>query len=96
MSISGQGPEHWREERQRYAVLQLMYERTGARCEVALTGPEIGAALGLTFEDLFRLTYWLEDRGYIIHLGTGPRTCLSPKGIRYIEELAGHRRTIRE
>lgn len=85
----------WRREQARYRVLEWVYERTGVNCDVAVTGTEIGAALGLPYEDLYRVIHFLEDRGYLNYRGAGPRVCITPKGIRYLEVDAQNRRSIR-
>ena len=85
----------WDEERLRYAVLSTIYERAGASCEQTVTGTDIGAALNLRFEDLFRVVHFLEFHGFLKYLDAGPRVCITDKGLRYVEELAGRRRSIR-
>lgn len=86
----------WSEERLRYNVLSTIYERTGASCETTITGTEVGALLQLKYEDLFRVIHFLEFNGYLKYLDSGPRVCITFKGLRYIEELAGRRRSLRE
>jgi DNA-binding IclR family transcriptional regulator len=88
--------QEWREEQLRYAVLKYVYERAGQHCEVVVKGSEIGAALDLRYENLFRITHFLERRGYLAYLGEGPRVCITFQGIEYMEVLAGRRRSIRD
>ena len=90
------GENAWDEERLRYEVLSTIYELAGAVCQRAVTGTQIGAALDLRYEDLFRAIQYLEQRGFVKHLDSGPRVCITPKGLRYVEELAGRRRSLRE
>ena len=85
----------WGEERLRYKVLSTVYDRAGASCERTVTGTEIGSILDLRYEDMFRVIHFLESHGYLKYLDAGPRVCLTPNGLRYIEELAGRRRSIR-
>jgi hypothetical protein len=90
-----QMPREWGEERLRYRILKTVYDRAGAQCEKTVTGSEIGAALDLRYEDLFRVVHFLEHNGYLIYLGAGPRVCISGKGIGYIEKAAARRRSVR-
>jgi hypothetical protein len=85
----------WQEERLRYEVLRFVYDHAGASCMHEVTGSQIGAALQLNYEELYRIVHFLENRGYLRYLGAGPRVCLSDDGIRYLEELAVRRRTVR-
>lgn len=88
--------KEWQEEQLRYQVLHYVYEHAGQHCDVVVKGSEIGTALNLRYEELFRITHFLETRGYLAYLGAGPRVCLTAKGIEYMELLAGRRRTIRD
>ena len=85
----------WTEEQMRYKVLDAVYGRAGAQCDREVTGTEIGAQLDLRYEDLFRLIHFLEYHGYLLYLGAGPRVCVTRKGVEYIEEVAGRRRSVR-
>ena len=90
------GDNEWDEERLRYEVLSTVYELSGAVCQRAVTGSQIGAALGLRYEDLFRAIQYLEQYGFLKYMDSGARMCITPKGLRYVEELAGRRRSLRE
>jgi predicted transcriptional regulator len=93
---NGTVPRHeWRREQLRYSVLELVFQRTGSNCELSVTGSEIGAALELPYEELYRVVHYLENRGFLNYRGAGPRVCITTKGIRYLEELSGRRRSIR-
>jgi hypothetical protein len=96
MPTSPSEQSEWREEALRYQVLRAVYDRAGAKCHTVVTGSQIGATLGLTFDDLFRLTYWLDVNEYITCIDLDSRICITEKGIQYMEHLAGRRRTIRE
>lgn len=85
----------WGEEQLRYRILCAVYERVDGRCEQPVTGTAIGAALNLHYEDLFRVVRDLERKGYLLDLGAGAHLCITSKGMRYIEEGAGRRRSIR-
>jgi DNA-binding IclR family transcriptional regulator len=85
----------WGEEKLRFRVLRAVYERAGHDCGHPITGSEIGAALHLRFEDLFRVVHFLEYHGYLQYLGAGPRVCITPKGLHYIDEGANRRQTVR-
>lgn len=85
----------WRREQLRYRVLEWVYEHTGADCSVAVTGTQVGAALMLSYEELYRVIHFLEDRGYLNYRGAGPRVCITERGIRYLQVEARNRRSIR-
>jgi hypothetical protein len=85
----------WSEEQLRYRVLRWVYERAGGTCTTCVTGEEIGSSLGLCYEDLFRVVYFLESRHFLFRMDAGFRLCVTPKGIRYIERVAGRRRSLR-
>lgn len=85
----------WGEERLRYDVLRFIYEHAGASCQQEVTGAQIGAALHLAYEDLYRVIHYLETRGYLDYRGAGPKVCLTETGFSYLSEIAGRRRTVR-
>lgn len=84
-----------REEKLRYSILSFVYQRAGANCEVAVTGPEIGAELQLGLESLYSAITFLNRAGYLAEGGVGPRVCITPKGVEYMEVLAGRRKSVR-
>lgn len=84
-----------RREQLRYQVLQWVYEHAGATCSIPVTGSQIGAALHIPYEELYRVIHYLDDRGYLGYLSAGPTVCITVKGIRYLEHEARNRRTIR-
>lgn len=94
-SRPGIRPE-WGEQRLRYSILRAVYDRTEGRVDRPVTGSEIGAMLNLRYEDLYRVVHFLEYNGYLAYLGSGPRVSITDQGVRYIEDLADRRRTIRE
>jgi predicted transcriptional regulator len=85
----------WSEERLRYTVLRSIYERVGADCAATTTATQIGAELSIGYEELFRTISALVQHGYLFEVAEGPRVCITPRGIRYIEKAAGRRMTIR-
>jgi hypothetical protein len=85
----------WNEEQLRYQVLRAVYDKGGARCERTVTGTTIGADLDLRYEDLFRVIHFLEFNGFLNYLGAGPRVCITQKGIHYVDEAAGRRKSLR-
>jgi hypothetical protein len=85
----------WGEEQLRYLILRAVYDRVGRRCDRPVSGTEIGTVLDLRYEELFRVVAFLEQHGYLDHLGESPHVCITPRGIHYIEEVAGRRRSIR-
>ncbi len=88
-------PAEWSEEQLRYRVLRAVYDKGGARCERTVTGTTIGADLDLRYEDLFRVIHFLEFNGFLDYLGAGPRVCITPKGVHYVAEAAGRRKSLR-
>ena len=95
MQAMQQEPFDWREERLRYQVLRFIYDTVGAECEGTVGGAQIGSALALGFEEVFRIATWLDDHGYVHHLGGGARVCLTPKGVGYVV-TEGQRRSLRD
>jgi len=85
----------WNEEQLRYRILRTIFERAGTQCDVGVSVNEIGTELDLRFEDLFRSLSFLDERGYLTHLAAEARVCLAEKGVRYIQEGAGRRRSLR-
>jgi hypothetical protein len=94
-SIEPHRPPEWGEERLRYSILETVYNQAGGHCDKVVTGAEVGAVLDLRYEDLFRGIHFLEHHGYLTYLGSGPRVCITEKGVRYVEELAVRRRSVR-
>jgi hypothetical protein len=95
MSSSQQEPFDWREERLRYQVLRFVYDTVGPECEAIVNGAQIGTALALGFDELLRVVLWLDGHGYVHQLSGGSRLCLTPKGVAYLEESGGRRRSLR-
>jgi predicted transcriptional regulator len=93
--ISERDRPDWGQEQLRYRILERIYESSGAQCENPISGTQIGSSLDLRYEELFRTIHFLEHNGYLDYLDVGPRVCITRKGIRYIEEHAGRRRSIR-
>lgn len=85
----------WHEERLRYQVLRFIFDRVGSRCDVVLTGPQIGGALALGPADVLRIVAWLDEHGYVHHFGDRPSVCLTPQGVAYLESSARRRRSLR-
>jgi hypothetical protein len=88
-------PPEWSEERLRYRILRTIYDRTGADCVTSMTATEIGTYLSVGYEDLFRVIHFLAEHQFLFPIAEGPRVCITPKGIRYIEKAAGRRMTLR-
>jgi hypothetical protein len=89
-------PPIWEEERLRYEILSFVHQHSGESCSEEVSGAQIGAALHLPYEDLYRVVHFLENQGYLVYLGAGPRVCLSEKGARYLRQNARRRRTVRD
>ena len=88
-------PPAWNEEQLRYRVLGAAHRHTGGDCTRSVVGAALGADLDVPYEELHRVLSCLEEHGYLFHIGPGPRLCITPKGIRYIERAAGRRRSLR-
>jgi DNA-binding IclR family transcriptional regulator len=95
MAVTPTVPIDWRDERLRYQVLRLVYDRVGPDCLAVLTGTEIGAALALNEEDVLRVVEWLAEHGYVRHYGSRPNVCLTERGIEYLESAARRRQSLR-
>ncbi len=85
----------WSEERLRYTVLRSIYKRVGTDCAATTTATQVGAELSIGYEELFRTLSALVHHGYLFEVAEGPRVCITPRGIRYIEKAAGRRMTVR-
>ena len=95
MTFEKTTPPEWSEERLRYRILREIYESTGANCVRTMTACEIGTNLSIAYEDLYRVVNYLAEHEFLFAVGEGPRVCITPRGIRYIEKAAGRRSTIR-
>jgi hypothetical protein len=87
--------DQWEEEKLRYRTLRAIYDRTMGRFDQVVTGPELKRFLDVKYEDLFRVVHFLEHHAFLRYLGAGPRVSLTEKGLHYIEEEAGKRRSLR-
>lgn len=85
-----------RRERQRYEILEGVYQRTGENCETPVSGLQVGQERGLRREETFRCVQHLAQRGYLFYVGAGPRVCITPRGIRYLNQESGRRRSVRD
>lgn len=85
-----------RREQDRYRVLRAVHARTGADCTLTISGLEVGEALGLSREEIFRAVQFLAQRGLLHYVGAGPRVCITPKGVEYLAVRAGRRRSVRD
>lgn len=88
-------PPDWQQERLNFEVLSWVYERTGAQCTAQVAVSEIGFALDLPYEELYRSIEFLRSRGYLTESVPSTRLCITRRGISYLELLAGRRRSIR-
>jgi DNA-binding IclR family transcriptional regulator len=88
-------PSTWSEERLRYRVLRLIYERSDGSYARSVTATEVGTELDLAYEDVFRVMDYLAERGYLFRLDDDSRVCITPRGMRYVEQTAGRRQTVR-
>jgi hypothetical protein len=88
-------PTRERRERQRYRILQGVYERAGMDRVAPVSGLEVGEEAGLSREDTFRNVLYLAQRGLLDYVGAGPRVCITPEGVDHLQRV-GRRRSIRE
>ncbi len=94
-SLANMDRPEWVEERLRYRVLRAVYEHAGGAYGRIVSGLLLEAELPVTNEELLRVVSFLDDHGYVVSASDAFRICITPEGIRYIESLAGRRRSIR-
>jgi|GEM_PF-1757522 len=94
-TLSTTPPAEWSEERLRYKILRAVYEHVGSDTRKSTTATEVGTDLAMGYEELFRTFSFLVNHHFLHCVGEGPRVCITPEGIRYIEEAAGRRMTVR-
>ena len=95
--VTEQPQEHaeWVEDQLRYRVLLSVYERAGAHCATSVLAEQVESDVNLPGDTLSDELALLEEWKYLFTVGPGPRICITPKGIRYIEQSAGRRKSLR-
>lgn len=92
----GRDPEVEQRERLRYRILRGVYERGWAAAEQPVRALEVGLALGLSREELFRTVLDLTHRSFLTFCSAGPQVRITEKGVAYLERGARRRQSIRE
>jgi hypothetical protein len=89
--------ESWRrrQERMRYEVLLMLYKASEAQPEREVKAWTFAYNLGVWEEEMGHAIEWLERAGYLRCHRSSLEISITLKGIRYIEEGAVRRRTIR-
>lgn len=85
-----------REERLRYEVLRCVYQRAGLGCDLEVDGAHVAMALGLRLGEVDRIAYYLARRGHLASAEGGSRMRITESGVRYVEEVARRRRSVRD
>lgn len=88
-------PEKWLHERNRFAVLEQVFQRTGGDCTRVLSCGSLADELGLSREEVFRVLHDLELRGFLAYIGSGPRVRLTSRATQFLAD-AGRRRSVRD
>lgn len=83
-------------ERLRFRILKGVYEHGWKGGENPVRALDIGLAMGLSREELFRTVVDLTQRSYLSFCSAGPQVCITDKGVAYVEGGAGRRRSIRD
>lgn len=84
-----------RRERARYSVLRELFARVGDDCSRALPGLSLGAKAALPPEETYRAIEYLAHHEYVSYQA-GPSIAMTAKGLRYLAQEAGRRRSIRD
>lgn len=86
-----------REERMRFEVLQMLHQAWREEPDrAAIQAYSFAADLGVWHAELFRVIEFLDRKGFVTYLGAGPLVRITSEGIRYMEEEAKGRRSIRD
>ena len=83
-------------ERVRFDILRSVYERNWREGAVPVRALDIGLAMGLSREELFRTVLDLTQRSYLSFCSAGPQVTITEKGVTFMETGAGRRRSIRD
>lgn len=100
--MTGEDSESWmelqreREERMRFEVLELIFTSVGRQPEAEINVSDFVHQLGTWHAELFRVVEWLDRSGLVRYCGAGPTVCLTPRGIAYMTDGAGRRRSVRD
>ena len=89
-------PAREKRERVRFDILRNVYERCWSEGDAPVRALDIGLAMGLSREEIFRTVLDLTQRSYLSICAAGPQVCITEKGIAYVQKGAGRRRSIRD
>lgn len=91
------GRDGWRrrQERMRYEVLLMLYRAAHAEAGRPVEAWGFAADLGVWEDELWNVVVWLEHAGMVRVFEAGRVATITLAGVRYIEEDARRRRTIR-
>ena len=89
-------PTQEKRERIRFDILRNVYERCWSESDAPVRALDVGLAMGLSREEIFRTVLDLTQRSYLSFCAAGPQVCITEKGIAYLQKGAGRRRSIRE
>ena len=84
-----------RQERMRYEVLRMLLQASHGDPERRIEAWGFAHDLGVWEEELQNTLVWLERAGYLRVYHPGLALSITLAGIRYVEQGAGRRRTIR-
>jgi hypothetical protein len=83
-------------ERIRFDILRNVYERSWSEGDTPVRALDVGLAMGLSREEIFRTVLDLTQRSYLSFCAAGPQVCITDKGIAYLQKGAGRRHSVRE
>lgn len=87
----------WREERIRFEILALLHGACSGKPGCILRLSSFVRELGAWNEQLMRAFDFLDGRGYIVLHGAGPTlVSITRKGLDYVEQDSGRRRSVRD
>ena len=91
------GRDGWRrrQERMRYEVLHMLYRAAHAEPGRPVEAWAFASSLGVWEEELGNVLAWLEHAGLVRVFEPGRVLSITLAGVRYIEQDARRRRTIR-
>src|SRR5687768_171847 len=84
-----------RQERMRFEVLRILLETSHGDPACRIEAWSFAEDLGVWEEELQNTLVWLEHAGYLRVYHPGLSVSITLAGIRYLEQGAGRRRTIR-
>jgi hypothetical protein len=84
-----------RQERMRYEVLRILLEASHGDPARRIEAWGLAHDLGVWEEELQNTLVWLEHAGYLRVYHPGMAVSITLAGVRYLEQGAGRRRTIR-